>query len=134
VGVQVTLNPKDAATLISDAIKGNFTVNYFEWATPDPFSLFNHNYTPWPANPSNFTHFNSDQIQQDIGKMAKAATPDVIKSATADIATVLAQNVPLVFVASTNVSWALQPSKVANAQVMHGVQILDWSRISTVKP
>jgi peptide/nickel transport system substrate-binding protein len=133
VGVQVAINPKDAATLISDAIKGNFTVNYFEWATPDPYSLFNHNYLPWPQDPSNFTHFNNDQIQQDIAKMAMASSQDQLKPYVSDIGMVIAQNVPLVFLASTSVSWALQPTKIANAQVLHGVQVLDWSRLSAAK-
>jgi peptide/nickel transport system substrate-binding protein len=132
-GAKVTVTPKDAATLISDAIKGNFIVNYFEWATPDPYSLFTHNYLPWPADPSNFTHFNNDQVQADIAKMATASTQDELKPSVSDIGMVLAQNVPLVFLASTNVSWALQPTKVANANVLHGVQLLDWSKLSAAK-
>jgi peptide/nickel transport system substrate-binding protein len=130
VGVKVSLNSKDQPTMISDVIKGNFQATYFEWATPDPYGLFSHNYAPYPANPTNFTKFNSDQIQQDIAKMAVAKNADELKAAVVDASMVLAQNVPVIFIASTLVSWSAQPDKVANARVMHGTKLIDWSRLS----
>jgi len=132
-GVQVSLKAKDVATMITDAIKGAFQVNYFEWATPHPYSLLTHNYTPWPGNPSNYTHFNSDQLQQIIAKMAVAKTTDELNGYAKDADMVIAQGVPLIFITSTQVVWYNNPDKVGSMQLMPGFQLPQWATVSAAK-
>jgi peptide/nickel transport system substrate-binding protein len=132
-GVQVSLKAKDVSTMITDAIKGAFQVNYFEWATPHPYSLLTHNYTPWPGNPSNYTHFNSDEIQTIVGKMAVAKTTDELNGYAKDANKVFAQGIPLVFLTSTQVNWYINPDKVGSFELMPGFQLPQWSTASAAK-
>ncbi len=132
-GAQVSLKAKDVSTMISDAIKGAFQVNYFEWATPHPYSLLTHNYTPWPGNPSNYTHFNSDQIQSIIAKMAVAKTTAELNGYAKDSDLVFAQGIPLVFITSTQVDWFTNPSKVQSLTLMPGFQLPQWATVSAAK-
>ncbi len=132
-GVQVSLKAKDVSTMITDAIKGAFQVNYFEWATPHPYSLLTHNYTPWPANPSNYTHFNSDEIQTIIGKMAVAKTADELNGYTKEANMVFAQGIPLVFLTSTQVNWYTNPDDVGSLELLAGFQLPNWSTASAAK-
>jgi peptide/nickel transport system substrate-binding protein len=132
-GVQVSLKAKDVSTMITDAIKGAFQVNYFEWATPHPYSLLTHNYTPWPGNPSNYTHFNSDQIQQIIAKMAVAKTTDELNGYAKDANMVFAQGIPLIFITSTQVVWYNNPTKIGSLELMPGFQLPQWATVSAAK-
>lgn len=125
IGVHVTLKAKDEATQISDAIKGNFTVNWFGWGDETPFQLFHHNYLPYPQNPTNFTHFNSPQIEQQITALETAANPSDIKSDTQAIDMVLDQQVPLIFLMNFPVGWVINPNKVANPVMWPGGAELD---------
>lgn len=134
VGVNVTLNAKDESTQITDAIKGNFTVNWFGWGDETPFQLFHHNYLPYPQNLTNFTHFNSTAIQDQINNLATATDPSTIKADTQAIDQVLDQQVPLIFLMSFPVGWVVNPSKVANDVLWPGGAELDsfrWDLIST---
>ncbi len=125
VGVHVTLTAKDEATQISDAIKGNFTVNWFGWGDETPFQLFHHNYLPYPANPTNFTHFNSTDIEKQISALETASSASAIKSDTQAIDEVLDNQVPLIFLMSFPVGWVLNPSKVGNPVLWPGGAELD---------
>ncbi len=134
IGVNVTLNAKDESTQITDAIKGNFTVNWFGWGDETPYQLFHHNYLPYPANLTNFTHFNSTAIEQQITNLATATDPSVIKADTQSIDLVLDQQVPLIFLMSFPVGWVVNPSKVANDVLWPGGAELDsfrWDLLST---
>lgn len=134
IGVNVTLNAKDESTQITDAIKGNFTVNWFGWGDETPFQLFHHNYLPYPANLTNFTHFNSDAIVQQINTLATATDKGAIQAATQNIDMVLDQQVPLIFLMNFPVGWVVNPAKVANYTLWPGGAELDsfqWSLIST---
>jgi peptide/nickel transport system substrate-binding protein len=133
IGVQVSLKAKDVSTMITDAIKGAFQVNYFEWATPHPYSLLTHNYTPWPGNPSNYTHFNSDEIQSIIAKMAVAKTTDELNGYAKQSDMVFAQGIPLIFITSTQVDWFTNPSKVGSLTLMPGFQLPQWATVTAAK-
>jgi peptide/nickel transport system substrate-binding protein len=132
IGVHVTLDAKDEATQISDAIKGNFTVNWFGWGDETPFQLFHHNYLPYPQNPTNFTHFNSSQILQQITALATAANTSDIKANTQAIDQVLDNQVPLIFLMNFPVGWVLDQSKIGNPNLWPGGAELDsfqWDSI-----
>jgi peptide/nickel transport system substrate-binding protein len=125
VGVHVTLKAKDEATQITDALKGNFTVNWFGWGDETPFQLFHHNYLPYPQNLTNFTHFNSTAIEQQITTLETASTPTQVKAATQAIDEVLDNQVPLIFLMNFPVGWVLDPTKVGNAVLWPGGAELD---------
>jgi peptide/nickel transport system substrate-binding protein len=134
IGVNVTLNAKDETTQITDAIKGNFTVNWFGWGDETPFQLFHHNYLPYPANLTNFTHFNSPAIEQQITSLATASDQAAVKADTQAIDQVLDQQVPLIFLMSFPAGWVVDPSKVINDILWPGGAELDsfrWDLIST---
>jgi peptide/nickel transport system substrate-binding protein len=134
IGVNVSLNAKDEATQITDAIKGNFTVNWFGWGDETPFQLFHHNYLPYPENLTNFTHFNSPAIEQQITNLETASDPAAVKTDTQAIDQVLDQQVPLVFLMSFPAGWVVNPGKTANDVLWPGGAELDsfrWDLIST---
>jgi peptide/nickel transport system substrate-binding protein len=118
IGVQVTLRPEDEATLVGNALKGTFQVNYFEWGNELPYDLFHHNYLPRPANLTNFTLFNNAAIIQQIGVLQTATSQAVIKAAAQKIGLVLDQNAPLIFIGSAPAGWAVNTSKVGGASII----------------
>ncbi|MGD9999913.1 MAG: ABC transporter substrate-binding protein, partial [Ilumatobacteraceae bacterium] len=105
IGVDVTITPKDQSTLIGDAISGNFNVNYFGWATPHPYSLLVRNYGKWPDTPSNYTHFNSEELFDIVAKMSVAKTPDEMAELIRQSNQVIAEGVPVIFLHSTPLVW-----------------------------
>lgn len=131
-GFKVTVTPKDEQTLITDVIKGNYAVTYFEWATKDPYSLFLHNYSPFPADIANFTKFNSDQMQQDIAKMAQSTTADELIAAVNDANLIIAKNTPIIAFQSTVHAFAAKPSQVANL-AMQDSGDADWAIVGKPK-
>jgi peptide/nickel transport system substrate-binding protein len=118
IGVQVTLRPEDEATLVGNALKGAFQVNYFEWGNELPYDLFHHNYLPRPANLTNFTLFNNAAIIQQIGVLQTATSQAVIKAAVQKIGMVLDQNAPLIFIGSAPAAWAVNTTKVGGAAII----------------
>lgn len=129
IGVTVTVTPKDQSTLIGDAIAGNFNVNYFGWATPHPYSLLTHNYTHWPENPSNYTHFNSDELASIIADMSVAKTSDEIDALVIKANDVFAAQVPLIFLHSTTIGWASNDT-VTNINLLPATGIIDWPTLA----
>jgi peptide/nickel transport system substrate-binding protein len=130
VGVEVSITPKDQSTLIGDAIAGNFNVNYFGWATPHPFSLLTRNYGHWPETPSNYTHFNSDEVIQIVADMSTAGSTEEIDELVRQSNLIFAEQVPLIFLHSTAIGWASNDN-VGNLELLPGNGILDWPTLST---
>lgn len=118
IGVQVTLRAEDEATLVGNALKGAFQVNYFEWGNELPYDLFHHNYLPRPANLTNFTLYNNTAIIQQIGVLQTATSQAVIKAAVQKIGLILDQNAPLIFIGSAPAAWAVNTSKVGGAAII----------------
>lgn len=134
IGVKVILNAKDEATQIADAIKGNFTVNWFGWGDETPFQLFHHNYLPYPQDLTNFTHFNSPAIEQQITNLETASSTSQVKSDTQAIDEIIDQQVPLIFLMNFPVGWVVNPAKVSNDVLWPGGAELDsfqWDLVST---
>ena len=130
IGVQVTIRPEDEATLVGNALKGSFQVNYFEWGNELPYDLFHHNYLPRPANLTNFTLFNNASIIQQIGVLQTATSQSVIKNAVDKIGLLLDQNVPLIFIGSAPAAWAVNTSKVGGASIISPLLAsIDWATI-----
>jgi peptide/nickel transport system substrate-binding protein len=130
IGVQVTIRPEDEATLVGNALKGSFQVNYFEWGNELPYDLFHHNYLPRPANLTNFTLFNNASIIQQIGVLQTATSQSVIKAAVQKIGLLLDQNVPLIFIGSAPAAWAVNTSKVGGASIISPLLAsIDWATI-----
>jgi peptide/nickel transport system substrate-binding protein len=128
VGVEVTVTPKDQSTLIGDAISGNFNVNYFAWATPHPYSLLVRNYGPWPETPSNYTHFNSEELFGIVDEMATADSEQM--DALIDEANmVIADGVPIVFLVSTPLVWGTT-DVIGNIDLLPGNGMVEWSTVA----
>lgn len=130
-GIDVSVEPKDEATLIGDVISGNYHITYFEWAVRDPYALFVHNYSPFPPNIKNFTKFNSDEMQEAIARMAVASSESEFKSAVADASDIIATQVPIIPFQSTVLSFAARTDEVVNLHVT-GSGMPDFARLSTV--
>jgi len=129
LGVTVTVTPKDQSTMIGDAIKGNFNVNYFAWATPHPYSLLVRNYGHWPETPSNYTHFNSDELIAIVGKMSVAKSQAEMDDLIRQSNQIIADGVPLIFLHSTPLVWGTGP-KVGNLELLPGNGFIDWTTVS----
>lgn len=129
VGVTVSITPKDQSTLIGDAIAGNFNVNYFGWATPHPYSLLSRNYGPWPETPTNYTHFNSDELQALVGEMSLASDATAMDPLVQESNMIFAEGVPLIFLHSTTIGWAAAPT-IATIELYPGNGVVDFSTVS----
>lgn len=131
-GFKVSVVPDDEATLITDVIKGNFAATYFEWATKDPYALFQHNYSPFPADLTNFSKFNSDQMQQDIAKMGSAQSADELKAAVNDANLLIATKLPIIAFQSTVHAFAAKPADVANLAMTYAGDA-NWAVVAKAK-
>jgi peptide/nickel transport system substrate-binding protein len=129
VGVEVTITPKDQSTLIGDAISGNFNVNYFGWATPHPYSLLVRNYGKWPDTPSNYTHFNSEELFDIVAKMSVAKTQDEMDELIRQSNLVIAEGVPVIFLHSTPLVWGTN-DEVGNVDLLPGNGFIDWTTLT----
>jgi peptide/nickel transport system substrate-binding protein len=129
VGVSVSVTPKDQATLIGDAISGNFNVNYFGWATPHPYSLLVRNYGHWPETASNYTHFNSDELINIVSQMSTAGSQDQMDDLIRQSNQIIAEGVPLIFLHSTPLVWGTRDS-VGNLDLLPGNGFIDWTTLS----
>ena len=84
-------------------------------------------------HPSNYTHFNSDEIQSIIAKMAVAKTTDELNGYAKQSDMVFAQGIPLIFITSTQVVWYNNPSKVGSMELMPGFQLPQWATVTAAK-
>jgi peptide/nickel transport system substrate-binding protein len=128
-GIDVTITPEDQATLIGDAISGNYNTTYFGWATPSPYSLLTHNYGPPASTPSNFTHFDSPELTQIIADMAVAKDQSTMNDLVHQSDMVFAQQVPVIFIHSTTIGWA-STDAVGQVPLRPGDGMVDWTTIS----
>jgi peptide/nickel transport system substrate-binding protein len=133
-GVQVTINQKQQIPLVLDAIKGNFTVNYFGWSDQPPYSLFSHNYMPYPANTSNYAHFNNDSVVSAINQLAQTNDPAKTKQLAEQILMVFAEQDPIIPLTSTPVGIAYNTKKVHNLVIQpSSVGHVDWATVYVTK-
>jgi peptide/nickel transport system substrate-binding protein len=129
IGVKVALDTQDEATLVGNALKGNFQANFFEWGDELPYDLFHHNYLPRPANLTNFTLFNNTTIEQQIAVLQTATSTSAIQQAVQTIGLVLDATAPLIFMGTSPVGWAIHTSKVGGAVGYPWFGTLQWSTI-----
>ena len=129
IGVEVTITPKDQSTLIGDAIAGNFNVNYFGWATPHPYSLLTRNYGPWPETPTNYAHFNSEELFDIVAQMSVAGDQAEMDELIRQSNIVIAEGVPVIFLHSTPLVWGTNDA-VGNVEPLPGNGFVDWTTVT----
>lgn len=120
IGVKVTLNSLAEATLITAALQGNDQAFWFGWGAETPYELFHHNYLPPSQDPTNWTRFQNATLSEQINVLATCVTNACTTAATDKIATVFAQQVPVVFLMDTLEGWPINTSKVGGAQLWTG--------------
>ena len=132
VGFNVSLNALSEGSLVGAALSGGTQAFWFGWGSNVPYALFNHNYLAPSVDATNWTKFNNTTVQNAISALAACQTKACTQAATDSIDAVFDQQVPVIFLMSTNQGWVYNSSKVGGAKLFPGASsgldpVIDWA-------
>jgi peptide/nickel transport system substrate-binding protein len=138
VGFNVTLNALSEGSLIGAALTGGTQVFWFGWGSNAPYALFNHNYLAPTVDPTNWTKLNSTTVQNAITALSQCQTSSCTLQATDVIDQVFDNQLPVIFLMSTNEGWVYNSTQVGGVKLFPGGPAgldpeIDWATIYAKK-
>ena len=97
VGIELELRPLELATLLSDAVRGNFQLVYARWVgannDPDVFE-FVFSSKRFPPDGANRGHYRNPRVDELTDKIRVEMDRDERKSLCSDVQKILAEDLP----------------------------------------